>query len=60
MCEKIEYIKAVLNARLEIVIRAKKYSDSVSDREYYQGKAEGYQQAIDLLSETDESIKVEL
>lgn len=54
-------IKAVLECRLEIVrLALNKYNPSPEDRLYLEGKAEGYQQAIDLLNATDKSIGVEL
>jgi hypothetical protein len=57
---KMDLIKAVLNCRLKIVICAIDYAESTEDRYYYQGKADGYMQAINLLNEKEESIKVEL
>lgn len=57
---KMDLIKAVLNCRLKMVTRAIGRAESTECRYYYQGKADGYMQAIDLLNETDESIKVEL
>ena len=61
MNEKIEAAIAVLNKRADAVIdilysRPKKYVF----REYYEGKLEGYNQAIDLLKSSLESISVEL
>lgn len=57
---KMDLKKAVLNCRLKMVIRAIGHAESTEGRYYYQGKADGYMQAIDLLNEKDESIKVEL
>lgn len=45
--------RAVLNTLLE------KYPDH-PDKKYYEGKKDGYDQAIDLLGESLESILVEL
>ena len=54
--EKIELIKSVLNKRKEILDRIV----NKGPNPYYEGKRDGYQQAIDLLNETIESIRVEL
>ena len=63
MTEKEEYIIAVLSARLEIVRKAMTCAKAQGDNGlslYYEGKGEGYQQAIDLIRESIESIKIEL
>lgn len=57
--KKIESIKAVLMCRRDIV-RIILQDKNNPDREYYKGKEEGYQQAIDLLNESEESIEIEL
>lgn len=61
MTEHEKMIKAVLECRLAIVrLTLNKYNPSADDRLYYEGKAEGYEQAINLLDGTDKSIGVEL
>lgn len=61
MAMREEMIKAVLERRLAIVrLSLNKYNPSPEDRLYYEGKADGYQQAIDLLNAPDESIGIEL
>lgn len=57
--ERKTLIQVVLECRLKIVRCAIGYSEG-EDRAYYEGKAEGYQQAIDLLNGSDKSIGVEL
>lgn len=54
-------VLAVLLARWEI-LRNVLYGDSCKpeDRDYYHGKADGYQQAIDLLKAPDPALAVEL
>lgn len=54
--DKIELIKLVLNKRREILDKVLKNGKNP----YYEGKKDGYQQAIDLLNEDIESIKIEL
>ena len=64
MMDKIEAIKAALTARLRItkmlLEKNKDKHDFYKYCEYYKGKRDGYQQAIDLLNESYESIAVEL
>ena len=63
MTEKEEYIIAVLSARREIVRKAMTCAKERGDNSlllYYEGKDEGYQQAIDLIRESIESINIEL
>lgn len=55
---KEEAIKAVLQRRADILERVLKTDRS--DVMYYRGKLDGYYQAIDLLGESVDSIKVEL
>lgn len=54
--DKIELIKLVLNKRKKILDKVLKNGENP----YYEGKRDGYQQAIDLLNENIESIKIEL
>lgn len=54
--DKIELVKLVLNKRKEILDKVLKNEENP----YYEGKRDGYQQAIDLLNENIESIKIEL
>lgn len=56
--EKEEYIKAVLECRAEIVERIIK--SNPPDAMYFKGKLEGYRQAIELLGESEDSIKIEI
>lgn len=56
--ERVELAKALLERRAKIVEKCIKARNE--DVEYYKGKLDGYQQALDLLNSTDESIKVEL
>ncbi len=58
---KIEEIRVALECRakiVETVLLSGPLTDA--DRSYYKGKLEGYNQAIDLLNSTRESIQVEL
>lgn len=57
--DKLKYVRAILLTRAKIVEIAKEYA-SKADRDYYEGKMEGYLQAIDLLNENFESLRVEL
>lgn len=57
--EKIRAVKAVLTKRKEIIDRRVATPGS-GDVEYYLGKRDGYFQALELLNETLESIKIEL
>lgn len=61
MAMREEMIRAVLERRLTIVrLTLNKYNPSPEQRLYLEGKADGYQQAIDLLNATDKSIGIEL
>jgi len=61
MTSKENMIIAVLECRLEIVrLAANKYATTEEGKQYFLGKADGYQQAIDLIKEKEESIKIEL
>lgn len=61
MTSKEEMIIAVLECRLAIVrLAANKYATTEEGKQYYLGKADGYQQAIDLIEDDEESIKIEL
>lgn len=54
-------IKLVLNTRAKVVEKVLKNPNlGPEDRNYFEGKLEGYKQAIDLLNEPLESIEVEL
>lgn len=55
---KIELVKAVLQCRADILERAIKTDNP--NAIFFRGKLEGYNQAIDLLGESVDSIKVEL
>lgn len=61
MTEHEEIVVLVLETRQRIV-RSILYNNTCapSDRPYYEGKAEGYGQAIDLLRGTDKSAAIEL
>lgn len=58
--DKNELIIAVLKCRAAIVERVINGGSAGKDEDYYQGKLEGYQQAIDLLNSSEESIGIEL
>lgn len=54
-------VKRVLEVRAGVLKRVLKNSElSSDDKNYFEGKLEGYNQAIDLLNEPLESIEVEL
>lgn len=55
---KEEAIKAVLQRRADILERVLKTDNP--NAIFFRGKLEGYNQAIDLLGESVDSIKVEL
>jgi len=55
---KIELVKAVLQCRADILERVLKTDRP--DAIFFRGKLEGYNQAIDLLGESVDSIRVEL
>ena len=55
---KIELVKAVLQCRADILGRVIKTDNP--NAIFFRGKLEGYNQAIDLLGESVDSIKVEL
>lgn len=58
---KEDSIKRVLEVRAGVLKRVLKNSELPSDdKNYFEGKLEGYNQAIDLLNEPLESIEVEL
>ena len=57
----IDAIKAVLDRRADILRQVLRRTNlSPQERSYYAGKKDGYDQAIDLLTDTFESICVEL
>ena len=56
---KITAIRSVLKKR-QAVLRNIMERGTSPDLHYYEGKSDGYQQALDLLAESLESIKVEL
>lgn len=58
--ERMELMHAILQCRAEIVEKAILARSEAEGSEYYKGKLEGYQQAIDLVTGSDESMKVEL
>lgn len=58
--ERNELRKAILECRLKIVRNAIEHSEDDLDKAYYEGKADGYQQAIALLDDSDMSMRVEL
>ena len=60
MTQKEEMIIAVLECRRQIVLTAQRNAATREDAAYYEGKSDGYSQAIDLLKENDKSIAVEL
>lgn len=63
MTPKEEAIREVLYKRAEICREARKASLAKRNNEtaaYYEGKIDGYMQAYDLLSDSLESIKIEL
>ena len=58
---KIDAIKAVLEKRADVLREVLKRTNlSPIERAHYQGKKVGYEQAIDLLGESLESITIEL
>lgn len=58
---KEDSIKRVLEVRAGVLKRVLKNQELPSDdKNYFEGKLEGYNQAIDLLNESLESIEVEL
>lgn len=58
---KEDSIKRVLEVRAGVLKRVLKNQELPSDdKNYFEGKLEGYNQAIDLLNEPLESIEVEL
>lgn len=57
--EKIDAIRKVLGKRLDC-LRDFIERGTCNDYEYFKGKADGYQQAIDLLNTSLESIRFEL
>lgn len=54
--QKIEAVKSVLRKRADILRRIISKQGGV----FYEGKLEGYQQAIELLGESLASIRIEL
>jgi hypothetical protein len=56
--KKLQEIRRVLTQRLAIVEIASERPSQ--DRDYFEGKRDGYAQALSLLSESLESISVEL
>ena len=58
---KIDAIKAALEKRADVLREVLKRTNlSPLERAYYQGKKDCYEQAIDLLGESLESITIEL
>lgn len=57
--KKIESIRAVLKKRGDVLCEVLKRNPNLDDR-YYKGKLDGYNQALDLLGESLESISIEL
>ena len=60
--KKIEAIRAVLNKRADVlheVLKRNPHLDA-GPRGYYEGKLDGYNQALALLGESLESIRIEL
>lgn len=58
---KVDAIKAVLEKRADVLRQVLKRTNlSPIERAHYQGKKDGYEQAIDLLGESLESITIEL
>ena len=58
---KIDAIKAVLEKRAEVLRNLLGRTNlSPIERAHWQGKKDGYEQAIDLLGESLESITIEL
>ena len=57
-----ELVLAALKCRHKIVrdVILHRGSLTEAERQYYEGKAEGYSQAIALLNESEESVAVEL
>ena len=55
---KIDLVKAVLQCRADILERVIKTDNP--NAIFFRGKLEGYNQAIDLLGESVDSIRVEL
>lgn len=55
---KIELVKAVLQCRADILERVLKTDNP--NALFFRGKLEGYNQAIDLLTDSVECIKVEM
>ena len=60
MDEKCEAIIAVLEKRRDVLTEAIDHCKDRNMVEYYKGKKHGYEQAIDLLNSSVESIKIEL
>lgn len=63
MSDKINLVIAVLEKRSDIVRKAEaacRKQGRAADAEYYLGKGHGYEQAIDLLKDSAESIAIEL
>ena len=62
LTEKEKAIRKVLEKRMEVIEEYILPSNNQSplNLAYYEGKRDGYQQALDLLNDSLESIKVEL
>lgn len=63
MGDKINLVISTLEKRLGIVRKAEdacRKQGRTADAEYYLGKGHGYEQAIDLLKDSAESIAIEL
>lgn len=61
--KRIDAIKRVLKKRsdcLEVTLALKRNAKDWPDKKYYEGKKDGYDQAIELLGESLESINIEL
>lgn len=58
---KIDAIKSVLEKRSDVLREVLKRTNlSPMERAHYQGKKDGYEQAIELLGDSLESITIEL
>ena len=59
---KLEYVKAILECRANVLRSVLIPASNISekDKEYYKGKLEGYEQAVDLLKSNPEGLRIEL
>lgn len=60
MTAKEETIKAVLKKRAGIVLKVIQHCTDEKSKSFYEGKLDGYNQAIDLIGDSIESIAIEL